>query len=470
MLQFLTNNQLYKIHVAALEVLERVGIKTLEKETLKIFDEAGAYVNSKRQIARLPSYLVEDALRKCPKSLVLGARSAEYDVNIRRGRVYTRPSTGFVNVLELENGTFRKGTCKDTAEASMLIDDLKNISMCSTHVLPSDVREEINDVYSFKIALENSRKHIVTSPLTLRNLNYMRRMAIVIRDEEEFRRRPLFSVLNCPLSPLTIRDDISIYCARHRIPTIVNSAPMMGTMSPVTLAGAMVLQSAEGLATITLLQLVNAGSPVIWGNKSTPFDMRFETPLMGAVEIGLLSAGAVQVAHYYDLPAEGFGPRTDSKVLDEQAGLEKAILGMLPALAGAEIVSGAGSIEATATLSLAQLLIDNEFYGMTFRVLKGISFDEERLAVNVIARVGPGGSFLADRHTLKYYKDKDEFYQHELFDKRTRRDWTVAGSRDIQQVAREKVKKMLAEHQPMELSKEEKEKVEDILKEACAQY
>jgi trimethylamine--corrinoid protein Co-methyltransferase len=190
--------------------------------------------------------------------------------------------------------------------------------------------------------------------------------------------------------------------------------------------------------------------------------MRYGSPLSGVVEIGLLSAGAVQVAHYYDLPAEGFGPRTDSKALDEQAGIERAFVGILPALAGAEIVSGAGCVEAVATFSIEQLLIDNEFYGMMFRMLRGISFDKDRLAVDVIMRVGPAGNLLKDISTVKYYRT--EFFLHDLFDKRDRRSWEASGSKSVEQVANEKARKILLEHEPSPLTNEEKRKLDSLVK------
>jgi len=461
--QLLTKEQLDTLHASALQILENVGVKVTTKEALKIFSNAGSHVDEKSKVVKIPSYLVEDAIKKTPRGFVLAGRGEKTEIVLERGKTYTRPSTGLVNVIDMDNREWRKAKFKDVAIVARIVDYLKNISINATHLFPSDVTLEINDVYSFKVVLENSQKHIVVSPLSLENLICMWKMATVIRDEEEVCRRPLFSVLNCPSSPLVLRDDISIFCAEKKIPTIVNSAPVIGVSSPVTLAGTMVLQSAEALATITLIQLVNPGSPVIWGCKSTPLDMRYGSPLSGVVEIGLLSAGAVQVAHYYDLPAEGFGPRTDSKALDEQAGIERVFVGILPALAGAEIVSGAGCVEAVATFSVEQLLIDNEFYGMMFRMLRGISFDKDRLAVDVIMRVGPGGNFLKDISTVKYYRT--EFFIHDLFDKRDRRSWEASGSRSVEQVANEKARKILSEHEPSPLTNEEKRKLDSLVKE-----
>jgi len=459
--QILTKEQLDKIHLSAIKVLENVGVKVTTEKALKIFSDAGANVNWEQKTVKIPGYLVEESIKKAPATFTLMGRTAK--ITISRGKIYARPSTGLVNILDLDRGEWRKANCKDVADVARIVDYLDSIHINATHLFPSDVPLEINDVYSFKIVLENTGKPIVVSPLALRNLEFMWKIATLIRSEEEFKKNPLFGVLNCPLSPLILRDDISIFCAEKGIPTIINSAPVVGVSSPVTLAGTMVLQSAEALATLTLMQLANPGSPIVWGCKSTPLDMRYGSPLSGVVEIGLLSAGAVLVAHYYNLPAEGFGPRTDSKILDEQAGIERSFLSLLPALAGAEIISGAGCLEAVATFNMEQLIIDSELYKMIFRVLKGIYFDEYKLAVDVIMRVGIGGNYLKDISTVKYYRS--EFLIHELFDKRERATWMKSGSKRIEQIAAEIYKKILSEHTPPLMENGEKRKIESIVRE-----
>jgi len=462
-LELLNRDHIELIHSSALEILESVGVRVITEDALKIFAEAGAQVNKNEKTVKIPSHLVEEMIKKSPKVFELGGRDSKNKIVLERGRFYTRASTGFMYVLDFKIGEWRRATISDASIAARVIDYLDRISINATHLFPVEAPLQAGDVYSFKIVLENSSKHIVVSPLELRNLETIWSMAKVIKPEELLFKIPLFSVLNCPNSPLTLRDDITIFCSKYRIPTIINSAPVIGVSSPVTLAGTMVLQCAEALATLTLIQLVNPSSPAIWGCKSTPLDMRYGTPLAGAVEIGLLSAANVQLAHYYGLPAEGFGPRTDSKTLDEQAGIERALIALLPALAGAEIISGAGCLEAVATFSIEQLIIDNELYGMLERILNGVSFDKDRLAIDIIKRVGIGGNYLKDLSTAKYYRS--EFFISSLFDKRDRKTWASSGAKKVEEVAREKVEKILNEHEPLQLSREEKEKLNAILKE-----
>lgn len=464
MWRILSDEQLETLHFSALSVLEKVGVRVVDSATLQVFRDHGAVVDEKTKSVRLPPSLVEEAIKKAPHNVTLGARNKEYSVTLQAGRMYTRASTGLTEVIDLETGLSRHGLSKDTADASKLVQDLENVSINATHIFPSDTPPHVRDVHSFKLALENCEKHVVTTPLSKTTLEFQRRIASVFEQESDSQ-PPIFTSLVCPISPLTLRDPVTIFCAKERIPAIIVSGVVVGVASPVTLAGTLVQQSAECLATITLMQIVNSGTPVIIGNKSSPLDQRYATPLSGVVEIGLLSAACVQVAEFYGLPGEGFGLRSDSKTIDEQAGVERIFVGLLPALAGARIDSGAGSAEAINTFSFEQLVIDNEVYGMIDRVLRGIDFDEERLALNEIARVGPGGSYLGLQHTRKFYLK--EFYQHKLFDKKTRAAWEAAGHKDIRERARETVRRMLDEHKPApELSRDAQQKIVGIVKEA----
>jgi trimethylamine--corrinoid protein Co-methyltransferase len=170
------------------------------------------------------------------------------------------------------------------------------------------------------------------------------------------------------------------------------------------------------------------------------------------------------MAHYYGLPADAVGTSTNAKTLDEQAGFEKAVAGLLPALAGAEIVSAGGAMETLNVACREQLVIDDEFFGVILRACKGFTVDLESLAVEVISKVGPGGHFLGDEHTLKHFKR--EHHLLDLFDTKDRAAWERAGSKDLRQKATERVNKILKEHQPTQLDTDTKKELEDIVGEA----
>jgi len=233
---------------------------------------------------------------------------------------------------------------------------------------------------------------------------------------------------------------------------------------PVTLAGSLVQQNAETLAGLVMMQLVNAGTPFMYCPRVFPIDMLSGMTSSG-VEVGLLSVGCVQLAKYYGFPSGVYGLDTSSKTLDEQAAFEKGLNGILPALAGANMLSGAGCIEGAITVSYEQLVIDDEIFGMIFRAVKGIEVDEERLAIDVIAKVTREASnFLQQMHTVKHFPE--EYYLPKLSDRTSRSRWQEMGSKNIVEVAREKARKILAEHQPPPLDKDAVKEIKKILKRA----
>jgi len=289
----------------------------------------------------------------------------------------------------------------------------------------------------------------------------------VVGGEEELRKRPIITCSFSPTSPLKFSGDVvrvMVQGAKLDLPMAVLPCPMAGATSPVTLAGSLVQQNVETLAGLVMIQLVNAGTPFMYCPRVFPIDMQSGMTSSG-IEVGILSVGCVQIAKYYGFPSDVYGLDTTSKILDEQVAFEKGLNGILPALAGANMLSGAGSIEGGITASYEQLVIDDEIFGMIFRAVKGIDVDEERLAVDVIAKVAREESnFLQQVHTLKHFRQ--EQYFPKLSDRSSRSRWQEMGSKSVVEVAREKVKKILAEHQPLPLDKDVVQEIEKILKKA----
>jgi len=245
---------------------------------------------------------------------------------------------------------------------------------------------------------------------------------------------------------------------------MLGSTPTMGASGPVTLAGSLALQNAEILAGIVLAQVMNPGAPLSYGPRMPTMDMRTGLSTWGAVEFGLAAAAAVQVGQTYGLEIDAYGPSTDAKVLDEQAAIERTYNAVLPALAGAHIINGAGVLESILSVSMEQLAIDNEMLGMMFRLLRGIQVDDETLARDVIRRVGPGGNYLADRHTLEHFKA--EHFIPELFDRRTRTAWERAGSKSVIATSEEMLKRILAEHHVPSLDRDVASQMDLVLSDA----
>jgi len=233
---------------------------------------------------------------------------------------------------------------------------------------------------------------------------------------------------------------------------MLGSTPTVGASGPVTLAGSLALQNAEILAGVVLCQVMNPGAPLSYGPRMPTMDMRTGLSSWGAIEFGLAAAASVQIGQLYGIEIDAYGPTSDAKVLDEQAAIERTFNAVLPALAGAHIINGAGVLESILTVSLEQLVIDNELLGMMLRTLRGIEVSQATLADDVIRRVGAGGNYLADRHTMAHFRA--EHFIPEVFDRKTRMMWERAGSKDVVSASREMAQRLLRERQPVPLDKD----------------
>ena len=466
MYSVLDDKHLDEIHLATLNVLERTGVVVYDDDTLKLLESGGCTVDRNRKLAKIPKKVIDATLEKTPSRLVLGGRDRAYDLMVEKGRIFTRPGSGYTKILDIETEECRNATLKDVEIVARLVDALQNISFSATNVLPSDVDSKAADAHAVRVYLENTRKHLFFSPLTHKSFRAIVAMAQIVRgSEDEFRKRPLVSFLAATSTPLKIAQDCAKQLtdsAEAKVPVMFDSSPMLGATGPVTLAGSLVLQNAEDLAMNAIVQLRSPNSPVIYGARCAPIDMRTGALSWGSAETALLSAAAVQIAHYYGMPADGHGLCTDAKTHDEQAGFEKSICGLLPAIAGSEIISAAGCMESLIASSPIQLVIDNEFYGMMFRVLKGITVDHETLATDLIAQVGHEAGYLRYPHTLKNYEK--EHYLPSLFDKHFRRPWEVAGRQRVDQVAKKKVREILSKHEASPLDPDVRRRLDDMVR------
>jgi len=467
-LEFLSQNQLERIHSASLRILEEVGVEIHDHDFLEFLANAGVNVDIDKKRAKMPSALVTECLKKAPNRIILYARDPKHNVEFEDGRIYTHPVGGAANVIDLYSGGVRPAIRKDVENLTKLVDALANIHTATMIVYPNDVPERLRDIYAVEAILRNTGKNFDATPYTDESFRFMIEMIEAVTGEEKLRRNPIVTVSASPTSPLQFSSDVTkimVRATKHHIPIALLPCPLAGATSPVTLAGTLVQQNAEILAGVAIVQILNPGNPFQYSPRCAPLDMSTGQACAG-IEGAIMSIGGVQLARYYGLPSDVYGLDTDSKVLDEQAAIERTTSGLLPALSGANALSGAGCIESGITVSYEQLVIDDEIFEMIFRAVRGIDFDEEKLAVDVIMKVARESSnFLQQKHTLQYFQS--EHFMPRLFNRAARARWEKMGGKSIVEVAREKAKKILTEHEPLRLDEDVKMKLKEILKEAA---
>jgi trimethylamine--corrinoid protein Co-methyltransferase len=449
-LNILSNDEVYDIHTATLEVLERTGVIIREKKALELLEQAGAVVDYKKNLVKIPDYLVEEAVSKTPKSFIWHARNPKNNIRIGGEPTKFGPASGGVNIIDLETGECRIPTKRDTEQQVILIDALENISINYPPASFSDVSEQVSDIYSVAITVKNTSKCILGESYG-KSIAHdsIRIAAALVGGEEELRRKPTIAGYIDPISPLVYDKgmiEALIEYASYGQLIFMTVMALAGATGPATLAGLLVQQNAEVLSGLLIAHLVNPHAPVIYGNVSCPMDMRTGDSSTGSPEVGLLGAAVVQLAKYYGMPCS-VGAQCNAKVPDAQASYEKMMSLMMAVMAGADLVDlFAGTIESFRTASYEQLVIDNELAGMALRCAEGIEVNAETMAKDVIDRVGPGGNYLADRHTSEWFRK--EHYYSKLSDRRTRVDWENSGSKNIREQARDRAKEILASHEP----------------------
>ncbi len=303
----LTVEALDDIHQATLEVLGKTGIFIETDEALEVFDGAGAAIDRKNKIVKIPPRLVEDAIRSAPSRILLAGRKPEHDKELGTGRVHFTNFSEGIEVVDPLAGNRRAPLKADLAEAARLVDYLDEIDVCEKAVGSSDVPREVLPLHNAEAMLTHTTKHCCVGPGSGYLLKKLVAMAgIICGGLKKFRERPVLSFTTCPVSPLKLINEcceIIIEAARSGSILNILSMAMAGGTSPVTLAGTLVIHNAEVLGGITLSQLVQRGAPVIYGSSTTAMDLKIGAASVGTPECAMISGAVARLARYYALPS-----------------------------------------------------------------------------------------------------------------------------------------------------------------------
>ena len=306
-LKSLTNDELEQIHTATLDVMQTVGLLVDHDEALKIFEKGGCWVNKKTNVVRFPNCMVNEAIDECPSNILLAGRDPEQDFMMGGRDVGFAPfGTGALTV-DLETQEIRDSTLEDVANMARLCDALENVDVFIPPVSAEDMPASSYDVRGTAASFINTTKHVATDCESGERCQKMIEMAAaIVGGKDVLKYRPIISFGVCPTSPLQLIGeccDVIIESAKNWIPINVLSMAMSGASAPIPLAGTLITHNAEVLAGIVLAQLTNPGSPAIYGSSTTTFDMKYATAVVGAPEMGMISAAVAEMAHYYKIPS-----------------------------------------------------------------------------------------------------------------------------------------------------------------------
>ena len=461
-----TDLQIEQIYQATLECLQRTGVDVLDSYARDLLADAGAEIDGVR--ARIPAHIIQDAIAANPRTFSIWGRDPRHQMRIVPGRVHFGPGPSCTYYMDPETGERRRSQRQDPGFTARVADALENIDYVMGLALPDDIHPDLAPVYEFAAMVANTGKPMMTWAYTLDNIKDIYEMAVAASGgEEAFRRRPLAGFFVCSQPPLVHTGPEltnTFWAADHGFPIIYQGGGTTGVTAPITGAGNLVISFAAVLSGLAIIQLHRRGTPVCIGSVPTALDPRSGRPAYGSPETSLFSAAMAEVSAHLGLAFMGTAGASEAKMVDTQAAVESTVQVVFSLLSGACLPHDIGMLDCADIGSLEMLVLTDEIIGMVRRVTRGIEVNDLTLMLDLIDEVGPGGEFMTAKETSKMLRQ--EIWVSKLMDRQPWEVWESAGQPNLSESARNRVRTILAEHQPLALPDGAAERIEQILQQA----
>ena len=438
----LREEEIMRIHETSLRVLSDVGMKVLDDNLCGILSRKGLSVDSGDQLVRFPREMVADALAAAPESFPLYDRTGSA-IELKPGNTLPTVYSNAIKVWDWNTKQVRPSTMDDLTACVRLADAIDEIAIACPVCLPGDVPKDDQMLHAMCILMQNSIKPNEIAPQSLAEAALWTEAADIAEQSLPAEKRSSLLILVSPTSPLQVDPntcEVIRHAARHNHPMLIGPCPMAGATSPVTMVGTAVQNHAEFLGMLTIVQLLSEGIPAVYGGSAGPIDMRSGLLSYGAAERNTMLCANIDIANYFHLPHFSSAGTVDSASPDIQAGQSKALAWLTRLMKGGTLGIWFGSLLTGTTVAPEQIVLDADLFRAVKSMLKGMAVDDERLAYEAIKRVGPGGSFLADEHTLSWMRD--EYYYSDLVNHDGESGLSMLDR------AHEKVEQILADYQP----------------------
>jgi trimethylamine--corrinoid protein Co-methyltransferase len=448
-LNILTPDEVQKIHQATLHIIEHVGVRFPSKRALDIWAANGANVDFEKMIVKASPQIIETALKNAPKAYSLGARDPQQNCIMDGNHVYLATDGCGVEIIDIENHQKRTSELSDVAAIARIADATEEIGFHWVALSAQDKPAHTRGLHELKAVWENSTKHVQTeSVYNDAEARAAIEMAIAVAgSKEELRRRPVLSLMQCTASPLGHDGgslDAALVAAEYGVPTGFMTMAANLTTGPATMAGNLAVGNAEVISATALIQLAFPGAPVFYAAAQTASDLRNGAYTGGGPEDFLYGAATNVLADFYDIPLSMGSFATGAKDPNWQAGLENGLSTLMACIVMSDMLLGAGFLHGSRIWSYSQMMLDCEIFSIVHKMMQGIIVDDETLALETIASVGPGGSFLTQKHTRNHMRD---IFLPQFMDRRPYSEWDSKRD-DARDWSLEKAHKILHTHQP----------------------
>jgi len=468
-MEVLDTDQVETIHSASLRILEKIGMRLHSGQYLDYLQQRGFEVDKANWTVKMPEALMNDMLSRAPKSFKLCSRDGKRDLEMGERNCYYSTSGCAAYILDHETGSKRPASLMDISSCAKIVDAIRNLDMLFSPVTAHDVPVGTGVILEYKAAVQNCTKHahLVDLASAYEAQCIMRIAAEIVGGGDSLVKKPIVSDMICTVSPLTI--DMSalttvLTFVREGLPVSSTSMPLAGATAPMTPAGTLALANAEVIGTTAILEAFHQGTPIIYAALPSMIDPRTGMYRAAAPEAIWMRIAAAQIADRYRIPHMVGGVNSASKAANIQDGYEKAMTATLSRLVGADMFTGFGLLDSATALALDQLIVDSQICEHVAQALSDRPIDDETLAFDLIAKVGPQGHFLAEKHTLKHAA---EVWRPIL----SRADKVSGADQDAMVAgAKKRVHEILKTHQASPLDGSVLKKIEEIVKLAQRNY
>lgn len=451
----LTNSEIHQIYSTALGLLEKIGMAEATPEITELALAAGCRLDDLGRL-RLPRALVEDTIANAAREYTIHGRDPKHDLQIGKDRVHFSTCGEAVQTLDLGTREYRPSSLRDVYDFARLADRMEHIHMFAQTVISNELSDDVllHDVNVAYALLSATNKHVSMAVMDATAVDDVFAMAHMFAGgEEAFRKRPFFSIGQCPVvSPLKYgaeNSDALVKAIKFGAPVEFAVVPQSGATGPAALAGNLALSTAEALAGLVLVNLVSKGHPASVGNWPFVSDLRTGAFSGGSGEEAIMAAAAAQIINFLDLPSHTAAGMSDSKLPDAQAGYEKGLTNTLAAMSGCNLIyESAGMLGSLMCCSFEAMVIDNDMLGSIQRSLRGIEVTDETLSFDVIkeAALGPG-HFLGSQQTLQLMET--EYLYPNVANRDSYDQWLQSGAKDAREVAATIARDVLENHFPV---------------------
>ncbi|MBM3123679.1 MAG: hypothetical protein FJZ87_01245 [Chloroflexi bacterium] len=448
-LDILSREEVRKIHDATLQIIERVGIKFPSERALDIWEENGAQVSRESKIVWVKPSIIEEALRKAPARYPLAARDPAQDLKLDGNHVHLGTDGCGVEVIDINTKEKRTSCLQDVRDIARVADATEEVAFHWVPVSAQDAPTQARGLHEVKAVWENSTKHVQTESIyNAKEAGAAIEMAAILSGgREALRKRPVLSLMQCTAPPLAHDGgsiDAALLAAEAGIPTGFMTMAACLTTGPATMAGNLAVGNAEVISATALLQLAHPGAPVFYAAAQTASDLRTGAYTGGGPEDFLFGAATNNLSDFYNIPLSMGSFATGAKEPNWQAGLEGSLSTFMASLVMSDMLLGCGFLHGSRIWSYAEMMLDCEIFSIIEKMMRGIEVNEETLALETIASVGPGGHFLAQKHTRRHMHD---LFLPQFLDRRPYGEWE-RNKDDARDWALAKARRILNEHQP----------------------